>query len=140
MLNGQSISVSGSDTVQTLINKINNLAGTTGVSADFTSGNGSGAIVLIQQNYGSNFAINESESSTILTGSGSPTLVKGSNATVTVIASALVNGAVTSVVATFSGGRAATDSGLRVYGHIGQFAAADGRRIEQRTTPQRPCS
>ncbi len=62
VLNGQTISVSGSDTVQTLINKINNLAGTTGVSADFTSGNGSGAIVLTQQNYGSNFAINESES------------------------------------------------------------------------------
>ena len=41
VLNGQTISVSGSDTVQTLINKINNLAGTTGVSADFTSGNGS---------------------------------------------------------------------------------------------------
>ena len=114
VLNGQTISVSGSDTVQTLINKINNLAGTTGVSADFTSGNGSGAIVLTQQNYGSNFAINESESSTLLTGTGSPTLVKGNNATVTVIASALVNGVVTSVVATFTGGRAATDSGLKV--------------------------
>ena len=114
VLNGQSISVSGSDTVQTLINKINNLAGTTGVSADFTSGNGSGAIVLTQQNYGANFAINESESSTLLTGTGSPTLVKGSNATVTVIASALVNGVVTSVVATFTGGRSSSDSGLRV--------------------------
>jgi flagellin len=114
VLNGQTISVSGSDTVQTLINKINNLAGTTGVSADFTSGNGSGAILLTQQNYGSNFAINESESSTLLTGTGSPTLVKGSNATVTVITSALVNGVVTSVVATFTGGRSSTDSGLKV--------------------------
>ncbi len=114
VLNGQTISISGSDTVQTLINKINNLASTTGVSADFTSGNGSGAIVLTQQNYGANFAINESESSPLLTGTGSPTLVKGSNATVTVIASALVNGVVTSVVATFTGGRSATDSGLKV--------------------------
>ena len=105
VLNGQTISVSGSDTVQTLINKINNLAGTTGVSADFTSGNGSGAIVLTQQNYGANFSINESESSPLLTGTGSPTLVKGTNATVTVITSALVNGVVTSVVATFTGGR-----------------------------------
>ena len=113
VLNGQSISVSGSDTVQTLINKINNLAGTTGVSADFTQGNGSGSIVLRQQNYGSNFSINESESSSLVTGA-SPTLVKGTNATVTVVASALINGAVTSVVATFTGGRAATDSGLRV--------------------------
>ena len=100
--------------MQTLINKINNLAGTTGVSADFTRGNGSGAIVLTQQNYGGNFSINESESSSLLTGTGSPTLVAGANATVTVIASALVNGAVTSVVATFTGGRAAADSGLKV--------------------------
>ena len=119
VLNGQTITVSGSDTVQTLINKINNLAGTTGVSADFTSGNGSGAIVLSQQNYGSNFSINESESSPLLTGTGSPTLVKGTNATVTVIASALVNGVVTSVVATFTGGRSATDSGLRVTDTVG---------------------
>ena len=114
VLNGQSITVSGSDSVQTLINKINNLASTTGVSADFTSGNGSGAIVLTQQNYGSNFSINESESSTLLTGTGSPTLVAGANATVTVIASALVNGVVTSVVATFTGGRSASDGGLKV--------------------------
>ncbi len=114
VLNGQSIAVSGSDTVQTLINKINNLAGTTGVSADFTTANGSGSIVLTQQNYGSNFQINESESSPLLTGTGAPTLVKGNNATVTVITSALVNGAVTSVVATFTGGRSASDSGLRV--------------------------
>ncbi len=114
VLNGQSIAISGSDTVQTLINKINNLAGTTGVSADFTTANGSGSIVLTQQNYGSNFQINESESSPLLTGTGAPTLVKGTNATVTVIASALVNGAVTSVVATFTGGRSATDSGLKV--------------------------
>ena len=113
VLNGQSITVTGSDTVQTLINKINNLAGSTGVSADFTSGSGSGAIVLTQQNYGSNFSINESESSTLLTGVGSPTLVAGANATVTVTASVLINGAVTSVVSTFTGGRSSTDSGLR---------------------------
>jgi flagellin len=114
VINGQTISVSGSDTVQTLINKINNLASTTGVSADWTSANGSGSVVLTQQNYGANYTINESESSTILTGAGTPTLVAGSNATVTVISSALVNGAVTSVVATFTGGRSTTDSGLRV--------------------------
>src|ERR1051325_3689393 len=51
VLNGQSISVSGSDTVQTLINKINNLSNTAGVSVDFTFGNGSGSVVLKQQNY-----------------------------------------------------------------------------------------
>jgi flagellin len=118
VINGQSIGISGSDTVQTVINKINNLAGTTGVSANFTSANGSGAIVLTQQNYGANFQINESESSTLLAGTAG-TLVKGQNATVTVIASGLVNGVSTSIVATFTGGRSATDSGLKVTDTLG---------------------
>lgn len=113
VINGQTITVSGSDTVQTLINRINNVAGSTGVSAAFTFGNGSGAIVLTQQNYGANFGINLSESSPLITGSAS-TQMFGTNATVTVVASALVNGQSTSVVATFVGGRAASDSGLRV--------------------------
>ena len=113
VLNGQSISVSGSDTVQTLINKINNIAGSTGVSAAFTFGNGSGSIVLSQQNYGANFKINEAESAALINGTAG-TLVAGLNATVTVAASGLVNGAVTSVVATFVGGRSASDTGLRV--------------------------
>ncbi len=113
VVNGQTISVSGSDTVQTLLNKINNIAGSTGVSAAFSIANGSGAIILTQQNYGLNFGINQSESSSLIgTGTGG-TLVYGRNATVTVVASALVNGAVTSVVSTFTGGRASTDSGLR---------------------------
>src|SRR6476659_1475294 len=59
VLNGQSISVSGSDTVQTLINKINGISSTTGVAANFTFGNGSGSVVLTQQNYGGNFNIKE---------------------------------------------------------------------------------
>ena len=113
IINGQSIVVSGSDTVQTLINKINNVSGTTGVAADFVTGNGSGAITLTQQNYGKNFTINESESSTLLVGT-TGTVVTGNNATVTVVAYGLVNGATTTVVSTFAGGRSSTDSGLRV--------------------------
>ncbi len=113
VLNGQSINVSGADTVQTLINKINNLAGSTGVTADFTFGNSSGYIVLTQQNYGANYKINESESAALLAGTAG-TLVSGSNATVTVYASALVNGAVTTVISTFTGGRSSSDTGLRV--------------------------
>ena len=113
VLNGQSISVSGSDTVQTLINKINNLSGTTGVSADFTFGNGSGSVVLKQQSYGGNYKISESESNNlILTGSSSVSAT-GLNATVTVQAQTLVNGTVQTTTATFVGGRSASDSGLR---------------------------
>lgn len=113
VLNGQSISVSGSDTVQTLVNKINNLSGSTGVSAAFTFGNGSGSVVLSQQSYGGNYKINASESSSLVYGTAG-TLVSGLNATVTVVASGLVNGAVTAVVSTFVGGRSANDNGLRV--------------------------
>ena len=113
IINGQSISVSGSDTVQSLINKINNVSGSTGVAAGFVSGNGSGAITLTQQNYGANFNINESESSTLLAGT-SGTLIAGLNSTVTVVAYGLVNGATTTVVSTFTGGRSSVDSGLRV--------------------------
>jgi flagellin len=113
VLNGQSIQVQGSDTVQSLINKINNLSSTTGITANFTYANSSGAIVLSQENYGANFNINESESSALVAGTAG-TLVAGSNATVTVIASGLVNGAVTSVVSTFVGGQAAGSSGLQV--------------------------
>lgn len=113
VINGQSITVAGSDTVQTLINKINNLAAVTGVSADFTAGNGSGTIALRQQNYGGNYSVVEAESATLINGT-SGTNVTGLNATVTVLAQTLFNGAVTTTTATFVGGRAASDSGLRV--------------------------
>ncbi len=113
VINGQSIVVTGSETVQTLINKINNVASVTGVSADFTQGNGSGSIVLSQQNYGANFKISEAESAALVFGTAG-TSVSGLNATVTVTALASVGNVTTAVVATFVGGRSSTDSGLRV--------------------------
>ena len=120
VLNGQSINVSGSDTVQTLINKINNISGTTGVSADFTFGNGSGSVVLKQQNYGGNYKIDESESANvILTGATTNVTATGLNATVTVQAQTLVNNVVQTTSSVFSGGRAAADNGLRVTDNFG---------------------
>jgi flagellin len=116
VLNGQSISVSGSDTVQTLINKINNVSGTTGVSANFSlnAAGTSGSIVLTQQSYGGNYKINEAESANILqTGAANSASAVGLNATLTVQAQTLVNGSVTTTTATFTGGRSATDDGLR---------------------------
>jgi len=113
VVNGQSISISGSESVQALIDKVNDLASSTGVSAAFTFGNGSGSIVLKQNNYGSNGVIRLSESNTLITGSSATTQI-GLNATVTVFATGLVNGTATMVISTFSGGRAASDSGLRV--------------------------
>ena len=113
VINGQAVSVSGSDTVQTLLNKINAISGSTGVSANFSAANGSGTIVLSQTNYGANYRIATSETATLLAGT-SGTSVAGLNATVTVTATTLINGAATSVVTTFVGGRFASDTGLRV--------------------------
>jgi flagellin len=113
VINGQTISVNGADTVQTMLNDINNLSATTGVSAAFSSANGSGYIALTQLNYGANFAITESESAGIL-GGVTGLSAKGANATVTVTSMVLVNGAATTTVSTFIGGRGATDSGLDV--------------------------
>ncbi len=118
VINGQSIKVSASDSVQTVLNDINNLSGSTGVSAQFSSGNGSGVIVLSQQTYGANFKISENESSNLIAGT-TGTLVAGLNATVTVTAYALLNGAVTTTVSTFTGGRSSTDSGLLVSDTLG---------------------
>jgi flagellin len=103
VINGQSIQVSASDTVQTMIDKINNISSTTGVSAQFVSGASGGHIELDQTNYGSNFNINYSESSTIL---GAQTFVSGANA----VAAVTVGG----VTATFTGGQSTGASGLQL--------------------------
>ncbi len=136
VINGQSLAVTGSDTVQSMIDKINNVSAATGVSAAFTFGNGSGFVVLRQQDYGSNFQIKLSESSALITGSSSTTQA-GLNATVTVFASGLVNGAITTIVSTFVGGRAASDNGLRVtdtYGNsILLSEAGNSTAISQKT-------
>ena len=113
VINGQTITETGSSSVQSMINAINNLSSSTGVSAQFTFGNGSGAVALIQQNYGGNFSINEHETAGLLAGTAGTTSV-GLNATVTVSAYALVNGVSTTAVSTFSGGRSSTDGGLKV--------------------------
>lgn len=114
IINGQSITVTGSDTVQTLINRINNLASVTGVSANFSAANGSGTIVLSQQNYGANYKIVQQETATLINGT-SGTNVAGLNATVTVVALGRDStGNIGAVTSTFVGGRNAGDSGLRV--------------------------
>ncbi len=103
VINGQSIQVSSSDSVQTMLDKINNLSSTTGVSAQFVSGASGGHIELDQTNYGSNFNINYSESSTIL---GAQTFVAGANAVATVT--------VGGVYTTFTGGQSTGSSGLQL--------------------------
>ncbi len=119
VINGQSITVNGSDTVQSLVNKINNLTSVTGVSAAFSSANGSGSIVLRQQSYGANFRIISNESANLVLGSANSTSVAGTNAVALVSASVSVNNVTTTVTSTFNGGQGTSDSGLRLSDQYG---------------------
>ncbi len=106
VINGQSIAVTGSDTVQTLIDKINLAAGSTGISAGFSSANGSGSITLTQQNFGASFTINESESAPLINGTGG-TSSSGQDAVVSVTANvATPDGTLTPTTSIFIGGTA----------------------------------
>ncbi len=106
-INGQTINVSAGQTVQTMLDSINSASSQTGVTASFSSGK----VVLNQVNYGSNFGINESESSSLITG-GSGASVNGSNAVATVTAMTEINGSVQAATVTFTGGVQSGTSGL----------------------------
>jgi len=110
VINGQSITVTGNDTVQTLIDRINALTSVTGVSAMFSYANSSGVIYLTQVNYGANFKIEANQSATLLFSGVNASSSTGADAVVTV--QVTTSAGVTS--ATFTGGRASGDSGLKV--------------------------
>ena len=113
-INGQTITVQASDTVQTLLGKINAVSSQTGVSADFVSGNGSGYVQLVQQGYGANFKISTSETAKLVTGQASPTTSSGTNAVVSASFTQNLNGATSTTTTTLTGGQLAGDSGLKV--------------------------
>ena len=108
-INGQNISIAGTDTVQTALDKINAYNSSTGVNATFTGGK----IVLTQGTYGSHFNVSLSSTTAIIGTAGTST-ASGVDATATVSAQAVIGGVTTVATATFSGGRASTDSGLRL--------------------------
>ncbi len=108
-INGQTVSATTSDTVQTLINKINNLSTTTGVTASFD--NTSNHINLSTQSYGSNALLNVSESGGAI---GIGAVTAGTNASASVSTQVLVNNVTQTVTVTFLGGRSATDDGLQL--------------------------
>ena len=110
VINGQSITVTGNDTVQTLIDRINALTSVTGVSAMFSYANSSGVVYLTQVNYGANFKIEANQSATLLFSGVNASSSTGADAVVTV--QVTTSAGVTS--ATFTGGRASGDSGLKV--------------------------
>ncbi len=108
VINGQSIQVSGSDTIQTLVDRINAMTALTGVTAALFTGNASTAVVLQQVNYGSSHRIEVYQSRDLIF-SGTSSSVAGQNARVTVTVS--TSAGVTSAV--FEGGGNA-DTGIVV--------------------------
>jgi flagellin len=103
VLNGQSIQVNANDTVQSMLDKINNLASTTGVSAQAVTASGGIAIELVQNNYGSQFKINYAESGTI-----------ASMGTVSAGVDAVASVQLGTATATFTGGQSTGASGLQL--------------------------
>jgi flagellin len=107
-INGQSIAVSSGQTVQSLINSINQISSQTGVSAGFSGGK----IVLTQTNYGANYSITESDSAGAIIAAGNATTAVGQNALATVTAMTQINGSTVAQTVNFTGGVNPTDSGL----------------------------
>ena len=108
IINGQTVNATTADTVQTILNKINNLASTTGVSGSLVGGH----ITLNSQAYGANAQLNVSESNP--TAGFALASTAGLNASASVSTQALVNGVTTTLTVTFQGGRSATDDGLHL--------------------------
>ena len=113
VINGYSFTSNGTESVQTLVNKINSMASTTGVSAQ-VSGAGPVSIVLNQNTYGSQHSINFFDPSNILHNAGSATST-GVDAVFNV--SITTNAGVTTVL--FTGGRGPQESGLRITDNYG---------------------
>ncbi|MCW5935495.1 MAG: hypothetical protein KIT45_14540, partial [Fimbriimonadia bacterium] len=108
VINGQTVSTNGTETLQSFINKINSVSSVTGVVAEASISGGSYVVNLRQQTYGANFKVDFNDS-TGLVRQGA-TLVAGRNAQFTV--SLNTASGVTSVL--FQGGRASSDNGLRL--------------------------
>jgi flagellin len=110
VLNGYSIQSNGTQTLQEILNRINDLSGNTGVTAQVITANGSSVVQLTNVTYGSNFGITLYDTSNLLMNSGTVTTAVGTDAVVSV--TVLTSQGVTSAL--FTGGRGSRDSGLRV--------------------------
>ncbi len=107
-INGQTVNVNAGDSVQTMMNNINSVSNLSGVSAGFSSGH----VILTQQNYGSNFSINESETGSFITSGTGASVANGTNAIASVTAMTEINNNTQAVTTTFNGGQAPGTSGL----------------------------
>lgn len=108
VINGYSFASNGTESVQTMVDKINAMTSTTGVTAQI-SGSGPVSIQLTNKNYGSHFAVNYFDPSNVLHNAASASDT-GTDGVYNV--SAMTTAGLQTVV--FQGGRGANDSGLRL--------------------------
>lgn len=108
VINGYSFASNGTETVQTLVSKINAMAATTGVSAQI-SGAGPVSIVLNQNTYGSQHSINYFDPSNILHNAGS-----ASSTGIDAVYDVTVTTTAGVTTVPFTGGRGPKESGLRL--------------------------
>lgn len=113
VINGYSFTSTGNETVQSLVNKINAMSSTTGVTAAI-SGSGPVSIALSQQNFGSQFGISFFDPSNIIHNAASASST-GTNAVFNV--SLTTAAGVTTVP--FTGGRGPNESGLKLTDNYG---------------------
>jgi flagellin len=113
IINGYSFSSNGTESVQSLVAKINAMSSTTGVSAQ-VSGTGPVSIVLNQNQYGSQHSISFFDPSNIIHNAASDSST-GTDAVFNV--SVTTAAGVTTVL--FTGGRGPKESGLRLTDNYG---------------------
>ncbi len=113
VINGYSFTSSGTETVQTLVSKINEMSSTTGVTAQIT-GSGPVSITLVQNTYGAQHNISFFDPSNIIHNAPSASAA-GVNAVFNVTLT--TDAGVTTVP--FTGGRGPQESGLKLTDNFG---------------------
>jgi flagellin len=113
VINGYAFSTNGTETVQTVVAKINEMSSTTGVSAQI-SGTGPVQIVLNQNTYGSQHPINFVDSANIL---HNATTASATGVDAVFNVSVLTDTGVETVA--FTGGRGPKESGLKLSDSFG---------------------
>lgn len=117
VINGTTITSDGtSDTVQTIVDKVNQQSANTGVVASVTTNPDSTVSVKLQSvQFGSQFPVNYFDGSGILNSSPSPApTVPGTDAVVSVTAQVIGPNGPVNETAVFTGGRGPGESGLRL--------------------------
>lgn len=112
-INGVTILSTGSDTLQSLVAKINEVSATTGVTAEIV-GSGPFTVNLVQRTYGSQFRVNLVDTNDIL--NTAPTASASGTDAIADVTVTTTEGAET---VTFQGGRGAGESGLAITDSFG---------------------